>query len=116
MAGSADEGEPIESGKLTPEFAALIEGLPNAELLGILDEVLLELEKRLLHYARIGPELLDMANEGLVLAARAGARLGQAQSSAQHATGHLQVVGVGGWSPRSTSPRWSDDPRVTPQD
>jgi hypothetical protein len=91
----------------------LLGGAPNAELLTALDVVLLELEKRLLHYARLGPELLEMADEGLVLAVRAGARLRQAESSASHAAGHLQVVGVGEWTPKSTGPSWSDDPRVT---
>ncbi len=75
--------------------------------------MLLELEKRLFRYARVGPELLEMADEGLVLAARAAARLSQAQSSAAHAVGHLQIVGVGEWSPKSTNPSWSHDPRVT---
>ncbi len=78
-----------------------------------LDAVLLELEKRLFRYARVGPELLEMADEGLVLAARSAARLSQAQSSAAHAVGHLQVVGVGEWSPQSTNPSWSSDRRVT---
>ena len=57
-------------------FAAL----DNAELLSALDPALLELEKRLYRYARLGPELLEMTDEGLVLAVRA--RLGQALSSA----------------------------------
>jgi hypothetical protein len=94
------------------DFARVIARLPNEELLAGLDLMLLELERRLLRYARIGPELLDMADEGLVLAARAGARLRQAQASAGHAAGHLQVLGVGEWAPRSTTPSWSDDPRV----
>lgn len=85
----------------------------NEELLGLLDATLLELERRLLRYARSGPEIIDMADEGLVLSVRAGARLRQAQSAAAHATSHLQVLGVGEWSPRSTNPGWSDDPRVT---
>lgn len=87
-------------------------GLPNAELLAAVDVVLLELEKRLLRYARVGPEMVPMADEGLVLAVRAGGRLGQAQSAASHTAGHLQVVGVGTWSPQSTNPSWSDDARV----
>jgi hypothetical protein len=41
-------------------------GLPNAELLAAVDIVLLDLEKRLLHYARVGPEMVPMADEGLV--------------------------------------------------
>lgn len=91
----------------------LLGGVPNAELLTALDLVLLELEKRLLHYARLGPDLLEMADEGLVLAVRAGARLRQAESSASHAASHLQVVGVGNWTPTSTKPSWNQDPRVT---
>jgi hypothetical protein len=95
------------------ELRALLDGIDNRQLLAALDLVLLELEKRLLHYARLGPDLLEMANEGLVLAVRAGARLRQAQSSASHAAGHLQVVGVGNWTPTSTAPSWDQDPRVT---
>lgn len=84
----------------------------NEELLALLDGVLLELERRLLRYARSGPEIIGMADEGLVLSARAAARLRQAQSAAAHTLGHLQVVGVGDWAPRRTNPGWSDDPRV----
>lgn len=90
-----------------------VSGLPNAELLATLDVVLLELERRLLHYAQVGPEMVVMADEGLVLSSRAAARLSQAQSASAHAAGHLQIVGVGDWKPRSTAPSWSDDPRVT---
>jgi hypothetical protein len=84
----------------------------NADLLAVLDEVLLELERRLLRYARSGGQIIAMADEGLVLSMRAAARLRQAQSSAAHTTSHLQVLGVGGWAPRSTNPSWGDDPRV----
>jgi hypothetical protein len=94
----------------------MLAALPNDDLLNVLDEVLLELEKRLLRYAKVGHELLDMANEGLVLSMRAAARLQQAQSSAKHTTGHLQVVGVGDWRPTSTSPSWRDDPRMTSEE
>ena len=90
----------------------VVSRLPNDELLLYLDVTLLELERRLLHYARTGPDILQMADEGLVLAARSGARLRQAQSAAAHATGHLQILGVGGWAPRSTNPGWADDARV----
>jgi hypothetical protein len=106
------EHDAQDPGQTLAAFGEAIAGLPNEELLTALDLVLLELEKRLLHYARIGPDLLEMANEGLVLAVRSGARLRQAESSAAHATGHLQVVGVGGWTPRSTTPSWNQDPRV----
>lgn len=51
--------------------------LQSRELLNALDLALLELEKRLYRYAKVGPELLEMADEGLVLAARAKARLGR---------------------------------------
>jgi len=85
----------------------------NDELLALLDVVLLELERRLLRYARSGAEFIQMADEGLVLSVRSGARLRQAQSAAAHAASHLQVLGVGDWSPRSTNPGWSDDSRVT---
>jgi hypothetical protein len=94
-------------------FEDALSSLPNAELLAALDRVLLELERRLLHYARAGHEFLDMADEGLVLAVRSAARLGQAQSSAGHTASHLQIVGVGDWNPTSTQPGWSDDPRAT---
>ena len=79
-----------------------------------LDLALLELEKRLFHYAKVGPELLEMADEGLVLAARAKARLGQALSAAQHTEGHLQVVGE--WHPTSTRPSWNAEPRLTQEE
>src|SRR3954447_11096264 len=107
MAGP-DPGEPAPSEGTTREPSSLT----NTELLGYLDEALLELERRLLRYARSGHEINEMAEEGLVLAARASARLRQTQSSAQHTSAHLQVVGVGRWRPRSTDPGWSDDPRV----
>jgi hypothetical protein len=86
--------------------------LSSEELLTSLDQVLLELERRLFRYAHVGGELQQMADEGLLLSSRAAARLAQAQSAAAHTQGHLQVVGVGEWSPRSTRPSWSDDPRV----
>jgi hypothetical protein len=44
------------------------------ELLSALDLALLELEKSLFRYARVRPELLEMADEGLVLATRTKAR------------------------------------------
>ena len=96
-----------------PDLNEALPELSNDELLTVLDVVLLEAERRLLRYAQQGPEIKDMADEGLVLAVRAGARLRQAQSATMHATGHLQVLGVGGWSPQSTNPGWDSDPRVT---
>jgi hypothetical protein len=94
-------------------FEETVAALPNLELLALLDRVLLELERRLLRYAQKGTEIQDMADEGLVVAMRAGARLRQAQSAASHTAGHLQVVGVGDWTPSSTNPGWNDDRRVT---
>jgi hypothetical protein len=111
--------EPNELGPAGPDklpyadYQEVLSALPNAELLNALDLTLLELEKRLYRYAHLGPELLAMADEGLVLAVRARARLGQALSSAQHAEGHLQLVGVGEWKPTSTRPSWDTDPRVS---
>src|SRR5215217_2666624 len=70
-------GEPV------PDFQQALSNLTNPELLSALDLPLLELEKRLFRYAKVGPELLEMADEGLVLAARAKARLGQSLSAAQ---------------------------------
>src|SRR5918994_1314797 len=99
-----------------PDFQQALSNISNPELLSALDLALLELEKRLLRYAKVGPELLEMADEGLVLAARAKARLGQALSAAQHAEGHLQVVGVGEWKPTSTRPGWNSEPRLTNED
>src|SRR5215470_10247448 len=99
-----------------PVIAGLGAHLPqlgNEQLLACLDLVLLEAERRLLRYARRGPEILEMADEGLVFAVRSGARLRQAQSAAAHCAGHLQVLGVGNWSPRSTNPGWASDPRLT---
>ncbi len=115
----SNEGEPQEEPSAALPFADYREvlcGLSNAELLAAVDLNLLELEKRLLHYAKVGPELLDMADEGLVLAVRAKARLSQALSSAQHAEGHLQIVGVGEWKPTSTRPTWNAEPRLTEED
>ena len=115
----SNEGEPQEEPSAALPFADYREvlcGLSNAELLAAVDLKLLELEKRLLHYAKVGPELLDMADEGLVLAVRARARLSQALSSAQHAEGHLQIVGVGEWKPTSIRPTWNTEPRLTEED
>src|SRR5919107_3553805 len=113
MTSNANEREPDQPDELPlADYREVLAALPNAELLSALDLTLLELEKRLYRYAHVGPELLQMADEGLVLTARARARLGQAVSSAQHAEGHLQIVGVGEWKPSSTRPAWNTDPRV----
>ncbi len=113
----SNEHEPLEPNELpVPDFKEALAALSNPELLSALDLVLLELEKRLLRYARVGPEVLEMADEGLVLAVRARARLGQALSSAQHAEGHLQIVGVGEWKPTSTRPAWNTEPRLSEED
>ncbi len=104
--------EPFGPEGPVPNFEEALSNPTNSELLRALDLALLELEKRLYRYAHLGPELLEMADEGLVLPARAGARLGQALSSAEHAHGHLQIVGVGEWDPTSTVPTWDTDPRL----
>lgn len=117
MVPEPNEREPIEpNDPLYPDFEEVLSALPNAELLAALDLSLLELEKRLYRYAHVGPELLEMADEGLVLAVRAKARLGQALSSAQHAESHLQLVGVGDWKPTSTRPAWNTDPRLSEEE
>ena len=113
MGSEPNEREPAGPDKLPyADYQQVLSVLPNADLLSALDLALLELEKRLLKYARVGPEVLGMADEGLVLAVRARARLSQALSSAQHAEGHLQVVGVGEWQPTSTRPAWNTEPRL----
>jgi hypothetical protein len=94
------------------DLVAQLPQLSNDELLICADLVLLEVERRLLRYAQQGPEIKAMADEGLILAVRAAARLQQSQSAAVHATGHLQVLGVGSWQPQSTAPSWDTDPRV----
>lgn len=102
---------PLDPGELVARLRE-VATLGNDDLMAGLDIVLLEVERRLLHYARVGPEMLGMADEGLVLAVRSAARLRQAQSATAHATVHLQTVGVGEWKPTGTNPSWSDDPRV----
>jgi hypothetical protein len=109
----AQEEPPHPNEGPVPDFQQALSDLSNPELLSALDLALLELEKRLYRYAKVGPELLEMADEGLVLAARAKARLSQSLSAAQHAEGHLQVVGVGEWQPTSTRPSWNAEPRLT---
>jgi hypothetical protein len=110
---NSNEYEPPGPDRTLAEYRQVLSNLSNPELLSALDLTLLELEKRLYRYAHVGPELLEMADEGLVLTARARARLGQAVSSAQHAEGHLQIVGVGEWKPSSTRPAWNTDPRLS---
>src|SRR5215211_3668929 len=105
-----------ESREPVPDFEQALSNLTNPELLSALDLALLELEKRLFRYAKVGSELLEMADEGLVLAARAKARLSQSLSAAQHTEGHLQVVGVGELKPTSTRPAWNAEPRLTNED
>ena len=117
MAPESNEREPLEPDKLpVPDFQQALTTLSNPELLSALDLTLLELEKRLMRYAHVGPELLQMADEGLLLAVRARARLAQALSSAQHTEGHLQVVGVGEWKPTSTRPAWNTEPRLSEEE
>jgi hypothetical protein len=117
MAPDSDEQrEPLEPIGPVPDYQQALSDLSNPELLSALDLALLELERRLFRYAKVGPELLEMADEGLVLSARAKARLGQALSAAQHAEGHLQIVGVGDWQPTSTRPAWNAESRLTEDD
>jgi hypothetical protein len=122
MASEPNELGPVDPDNLPyPDYREVLSALPNAELLNALDLALLELEKRLLKYARVGPEVLGMADEGLVLAVRARARLSQALSSAQHAEGHLQVVGLENGSlpapaPPGTPSRASPTTKVTPKE
>src|ERR687886_773651 len=111
-----DEGSLGPDDLTSPDYKEVLSALSNAELLSALDLALLELERRLTRYAHVGPEVLEMADEGLVLAVRARARLSQALSSAQHAEGHLQVVGVGEWKPTSTRPTWNTEPRLNSQE
>jgi len=116
MVPNPDEREPLEPKRSVPDFQRALSDLSNSELLGALDLTLLELERRLYRYAHEGEELIYMADEGLLLASRAGARLGQALSAAEHAEAHLQVVGVGEWRPTSTRPSWDDEPRLKGED
>src|SRR5215218_3496917 len=116
MVPDPNESEPMEPKEAVPDYQQALSNLSNPELLSAMDLALLELEKRLFSYARQGPEIIEMADEGLILAARAKARLSQALSAAQHAEGHLQIVGVGEWKPTSTRPSWNAEPRLTEQD
>jgi len=116
MAPESDQREPLEPEEPTPDLRQALSTLSNRDLLGALDLTLLELERRLYRYAHEGEELIYMADEGLLLASRAAARLGQALSASEHAEAHLQVVGVGEWQPTSTNPKWDDEPRLTDED
>jgi hypothetical protein len=80
MASEPNEGKPLEPKGPVPDFEEAPSNLSNAELLSARDLALLELEKRLYRYAHVGPEVLEMAVEGLALAARGGARLGHRPS------------------------------------
>lgn len=113
MVPEPNEREPLEPKEPVPDFEKALSNLSNPELLRALDLTLLELEKRLSRYAHVGAEVLEMADEGLLLAVRARARLGQALSSAQHTEGHLQIVGVGEWKPTSIRPAWNTEPRLS---
>jgi hypothetical protein len=48
-----------------PDYQQALSNLSNPELLSALDLALLELETGLFRYARVGPELLEMVDEGL---------------------------------------------------
>jgi hypothetical protein len=116
MASEPNEREPFGLDGPVPDFEEALSNLTNAELLSALDLALLELEKRLYRYAHVGPELLQMADEGLVLAARTRARLEQALSSAQPTENYLRIVGVGEWKPTTTRSGWNTDPRLGQED
>lgn len=87
--------------------------MTNLELLAQADAVLLEVELRLENYQRVGPDLLEMADEGIALASRIHARVEQTQSIASKARGRLDCVGIGGWSPSSRY--FGKDPRLGAQ-
>jgi hypothetical protein len=116
MVPNPDEREPLEPKGSVPDFQRALSNLSNPELLSALDLTLLELERRLYRYAHEGEEIIDMADEGLLLASRARARLEQSLSAAKHTEGHLQVVGVGEWNPSSTHHSWDAEPRLTEED
>jgi hypothetical protein len=107
MVPNPDEREPLEPKRSVPDFQRALSDLSNSELLSALDLTLLELERRLYRYAHEGEEIMEIADEGMLLASRARARLEQALSAAQHTQGHLQVVGVGEWNPTRTNPSWN---------
>ena len=116
MAVEPNEREPFSQEGPVPDFEEALSNVTNPELLSALDLVLLELETRLCRYAHVAPEVLAMADEGLVLSARTRARLEQALSSAQHTENHLRIVGVGEWKPTTTRPAWNTDPRLGQED
>ncbi len=113
MAPEPRERDPLEP---TPDFRQALSNLSNRDLLSALDLTLLELERRLYRYAHEGEEIIDMADEGLLLASRAQARLGQALSAAEHTEAHLQLVGVASGIPPAPTPRGKTSrasPRMT---
>jgi hypothetical protein len=116
MVAEPIEREPFGPEGHVPDFGEALSNLTNPELLSALDLALLELEKRLYRYAHVGPEVLEMADEGLVLAARTRARLEQALSSAQPTENYLRIVGVGEWKPTTTRSGWNTDPRLGQED
>ena len=75
MTSEHNEGKPFDPKGPVPDFERVLSNLSNPELLSALDLALSELEKRLYRYAHLGPELLAMADEGLVLTVRDRARL-----------------------------------------
>jgi hypothetical protein len=94
-----------------------LSNLSNPDLLSALDLALLELGKRLFRYAKVGPELLEMADEGLVLAARAKARLGVPPARALRGTPSLASrrrrtrSSRAGWDARCASALFTQVPR-----
>jgi len=93
MVSEPNEHELVEEpGVPYADYSEVLAALSNSGMPSVLDLGLLELERRLLQYSHVGPEILQMADEELVLSVRARARVGQALSAAQHAEGHLQIV------------------------
>jgi hypothetical protein len=63
MSESNEHQSPDPNEPPVPNFEAALVALSNPELLSALDLALLELEKRLFRYAKVGPELLEMADD-----------------------------------------------------
>ncbi len=99
MTSEPNEREPLQPKGPVPDFEEALSNLTNPELLSALDLALLELEKRSYRYAHMGPELLQMAGEGLAL--RRGPKRGWARRSLPPST------------PRGTC-RWRVEAEVHP--
>jgi hypothetical protein len=92
----AHEEGPLPKEEPVADFEKALSNLSNPELLSALDLALLELEKRLFRYAKVGPELLEMADEGLVLAARGEGEVGGTVSLSSPAHRGTPAGGGGG--------------------